>query len=545
MDDGSRISWLIVILLLFAAMYFAIAETAFASVSRNRLKIGADKGDARAKHALFIKDNFDRAITTILIGTNIVHLAAASIVTVTVTKLWGLSAVTASTFVTTLAVFFFGEMLPKSIARKYSEKFSYATAGTLRFLMAVLKPFAAALTWIGNAAASLTKGDPEVSVTEEEIYDIIEDMTEEGTLDEDQGDLISSALQFGDVTVESILTSRVDVAAIDVAAPQATVLAFIKGQPHSRIPVYEGTIDNIIGILQVRKYIKAYLNAKKEAAETKGAAAVNANRPVIKGDAAGAAGRQAAKEFTGRSSKPAGAAKKSSNLPALEIKPLLDEPFFVHQSIKIDDLLRTMSQKQINMAIVTDNYGGTLGIVTVEDILEELVGEIWDEDDRAVRTITKLPDGSLSVNAEEQVLDVLDEFDIDVDDEEAEELENKILSELVYENFPEIPEEGDHFEFHGLAVTVQTMRNNRILKVRIRKTDETGDGNSVDTERSGKTEKPVAAGAGAKNAGADVKNAGAGVKNTGAGVKNAGAGVKNTGAGVKNAGADMKKGGAV
>ncbi len=536
MDDGSRISWLIVILLLFAAMYFAIAETAFASVSRNRLKIGADKGDARAKHALFIKDNFDRAITTILIGTNIVHLAAASIVTVTVTKLWGLSAVTASTFVTTLAVFFFGEMLPKSIARKYSEKFSYATAGTLRFLMAVLKPFAAALTWIGNAAASLTKGDPEVSVTEEEIYDIIEDMTEEGTLDEDQGDLISSALQFGDVTVESILTSRVDVAAIDVAAPQATVLAFIKGQPHSRIPVYEGTIDNIIGILQVRKYIKAYLNAKKEAAEVKDAAA--------QAGSVRNTGSKAAKDFAGRSSKPAAAAKKNSNLPALEIKPLLDEPFFVHQSIKIDDLLRTMSQKQINMAIVTDNYGGTLGIVTVEDILEELVGEIWDEDDRAVRTITKLADGSLSVNAEEQVLDVLDEFDIDVDDEEAEELENKILSELVYENFPEIPEEGDHFEFHGLTVTVQTMRNNRILKVRIRKTDETGAGNSADTERSGKTEKPVAAGAGAKNAGADVKKAGAGVKNAGADMKKGGAGVKNAGAGVTNAGADMKKGGA-
>ncbi|MBE5995724.1 MAG: HlyC/CorC family transporter [Lachnospiraceae bacterium] len=448
MDDGSRISWLIVILLLLAAMYFAIAETAFASVSRNRLKIGADKGDARAKHALFIKDNFDRAITTILIGTNIVHLAAASIVTVTVTKIWGLSAVTVSTLLTTLAVFFFGEMLPKSIARKYSEKLSLSTASSLRFLMSFFRPLSAVLTGLGNAAASLTKGDPEVSVTEEEIYDIIEDMTEEGTLDEEQGDLISSALQFGEVTVESILTSRVDVAALDVEAPQATVLAFIKGQPHSRIPVYEGTIDHIIGVLQVRKYIKAYLNAVKE--------------------------RKAAQEKGGQRS-----GKKSS--PHIAIRPLLDEPYFVHQSMKIDDLLSIMSEKQINMAVVTDNYGGTLGVVTVEDILEELVGEIWDEDDRAVRNIVLLKDGSYSVNAEEHVMDVLEELDIDLDEEKTEEIGSKLLNELVYENFPEIPKEGDQFDFEGLKITVQSMRNNRIMRVRVEKKDarEENAGNSA------------------------------------------------------------------
>ena len=426
MDDGSRISWLIVILLLFAAMYFAVCETAFASVSKNRLKVGADKGDARAKNALFITDNFERAITTILIGTNIVHLAAASVVTVTVTRIWGLSAVTVSTLITTLAVFFFGEMLPKSIARKYSERLSLATAGSLRFFMFLFRPAAAVLTWIGNGAAALTKGDPEVSVTEEELYDIIEDMTEEGTLDEHQGDLISSALQFGDVTVESILTSRVDVAALDIAAPQATILAFIKGQPHSRIPVYEGTIDNIVGILQVRKYMKEYLRLRREQAS-----------------------------------------KRKSSSAAVDIRPLLDEPYFVHQSMKIDDLLATMSNKQLNVAIVTDNYGGTLGIVTVEDILEELVGEIWDEDDRAVTTMTRRRDGSLSVSAEEHVFDVLEELDIPIDEEESEKLGNKLLNELVFEHFPEIPKEGDSCEEYGIRVTVLGMRHNRILRVKV------------------------------------------------------------------------------
>jgi putative hemolysin len=224
MDDGSRLSWLIVILLLFGAMYFAMAETAFASVSRVKLKTDADRGDERAKKALFITDNFDRAITTILICTNIIHISAASVVTVQVTRLWGVSAVTLSTIITTVAVFFVGEMLPKSIARKYSERISLATAGALRFFMLILKPVSALLTAIGNGAAKLTKGDPEASVTEDELYDIIEDMTHEGSLDEDQGDLISSALQFGDVTVESILTARVDLAAIDVAMSHSDIL---------------------------------------------------------------------------------------------------------------------------------------------------------------------------------------------------------------------------------------------------------------------------------------------------------------------------------
>ena len=420
MDDGSRISWLIVVFLLFGAMYFAVAETAFASVSRTRLKTYADKGDPRAAKALFVTDNMDRAITTILIGTNVVHLAAASVVTVNVTRIWGLSAVTVSTLITTLAVFFFGEMLPKSIARKYSERLSLSTAGSLCFFMFILRPVAALLTLIGNGAAALTKGDSEASVTENEIYDIIEDMTEEGSLNEEQKDLISSALSFGDVTVESILTSRVDVAAIDVSMSENEILDFIKEQNHSRIPVYEKTIDNIIGILQIRKYIKDYI----------------------------------------RTDEP------------LDIRGLLDEPYFVHQSTKIDDLLQIMSTRKLNMAVVTDNYGGTLGIVTVEDILEELVGEIWDEDDRVVKNIVPLKDGAWSVNAEEHVIDVLDELDVRYDEEEEDRILNKLMSELAFENFPGIPKEGDSFQYLGLLITILSMKRSRIYRLRVEKLPE-------------------------------------------------------------------------
>ena len=423
MDDGSRISWLIVVFLLFGAMYFAVAETAFASVSKTRLKTYADKGDPRAVKALFVTDNMDRAITTILIGTNVVHLAAASIVTVNVTRIWGLSAVTASTLITTLAVFFFGEMLPKSIARKYSERFSLSTAGSLCFFMSLFRPLTALLTLIGNGVAALTKDDPEASVTEDEIYDIIEDMTEDGALNEEQKDLISSALSFGDVTVESILTSRVDVAAIDVSMSEKEILDIIKEQNHSRIPVYEKTIDNIIGILQIRKYIKDYI----------------------------------------RTDEP------------LDIRGLLDEPYFVHQSTKIDDLLQIMSTRKLNMAVVTDNYGGTLGIVTVEDILEELVGEIWDEDDRVVNNIVPLKDGAWSINAEEHVIDVLDELDIHYDEEEEDRILNKLMSELAFENFPGIPREGDSFRYLGLLITILSMKRSRIYRLRVEKLPEETD----------------------------------------------------------------------
>ena len=420
-EGGSNISWLITVaILILLAMFFAMCETAFASVSRTRLRSLADKGRSDAKKAIQITDQFDKAITTLLICTNIVHIAAASTVTVNVTRLWGVSAVTASTLITTVAVFFFGEMLPKSIARKYCERISLSTAGILRFLMTVLTPVSALLTWIGNAASNLTKGDAELSVTEDELYDIIEDMTEQGTLDEDQGDLISSAIMFQDVTVETILTSRVDLTAVDASMSQEEILELIKNTNHSRLPVYEGTIDHIIGILQIRRYIRTYLD--------------------------------------------------EGNIP--DVRPLLDEVLFVHQSAKIDDLLTEMTEKKLNVAVVTDNYGGTLGIVSIEDILEELVGEIWDEDDMAEENIIEISDSLYSVAGDEHVIDVLDELHIHYSDEEEERITNKLMSELAFEAFPQIPKEGDSFSYLNLTVAVQIMKQNRILRLKVKVNEE-------------------------------------------------------------------------
>lgn len=330
-DDGSgSLAWIFtVIILIILAGFFAMVETAFASVSESKLKTLASGNDARAKRALRILDEFDVAITTVLICTNIVHIAAAAVVTVNVTKIFGMSFVTLSTLVTTLAVFFFGEMLPKSIARKYCLKICLGTGVVLAFLMKLLRPLSFVLTAIGNAASKLIKGDEGVSVTEDELYDIIEDMTEEGTLDEDSGELISSALQFQDVRVSDITTGRNALIAIDIDMPPEDILDMIRRETHSRLPVYKGSIDNIIGILQIRKYIKSYL----------------------------------------------------ANGGVKRLRPLLDKPYFIKGDVEIDEALKKMSSRRKNIAVVTDADMKTIGIITIEDILEELVGDIRDEDE--------------------------------------------------------------------------------------------------------------------------------------------------------------------
>ena len=421
MDDGSRLPemaaqaspeltpWIIAVALLFCAMFFAVAETAFASASRTKMKVAAERGEPGAKRAMYILDNFDMAISTLLICTNIVHIATASLVTVAVTRLWGLSAVSVSTIVTTIVVFFAGEMLPKSIAKKYSERFAKACSGVLLFFMKLFGPLSRLLTKIGQAAARLTPGDGETSMTEDEIYDMIEDMTEEGSLDEEQGDLISSALQFGELTVESVLTPRVDLAAVDIASSHEEILAYIKNQPHSRLPVYEGSIDNIIGILQIRRFIKAYLRQGND----------------------------------------------------LNIRPLLDEAFFVHHSMNIDELLPVMSKRKLNMAVVTDNYGGTLGIVTVEDILEELVGEIWDEHDEIVENVRKLGENNYDINCAMDLDEFFDMFDI------TDETDSSTLNGWVMEHLGRIPDIGDKFSAHGLEITIKAADGRRVNEINV------------------------------------------------------------------------------
>ncbi len=415
MDDGSKPPLIWVFLLLIGAAYCAITETALSAVSKNKIKVAADKGNENAGKVLAVLDNFDQAITTLLICTNILHIATAAIVTVYVTRRWGLSAVSLSTVITTVVVFFVGEMLPKSVAKKQPEKLILRCVSLLKILMKILSPFAKLLTLIGQSVTKHQKGDAPVSVTEDELHDIIDDMAEEGMLDENQSDLITSALEFGDVTAEGILTPRVDIAAIDIDEDPAKTLSFIKNQTHSRIPVYEGSIDNIIGVLQIRKYLKMYL--------------------------------------------------QTGTMP--DIRTTMDNVYYAHQSTEIHELLPEMSKHKLNMAVITDSYGGTLGIITVEDILEELVGEIWDETDVVKEPIVKLSDDTFLAEATETLSDIFDFIDFEDPDEDEKDAANLQIGEWVYEQFNTIPNKGDSFDYYNLHVSVDDIEHNRILKVRI------------------------------------------------------------------------------
>lgn len=415
MDPDSR-TIIIVCLLFVASAYCALTETAVSSVSKTKIKVRADKGNGSAQKVLYVLDNFEDAITTLLICTNIAHIAAASVATAAVTRRWGLSAVTASTFIMTLAMFLIGEMLPKSIGKKLSEKSSLACAGLLVVLMKVLRPLTAVLSGIGKLTLRIAGSREEVSVTEDEIYDIIEDMTEEGSIDEEQSELISSALSFGDITVTSIMTPRVDVEGIDINMSKEDILNEILRQNHSRLIVYDKTIDKVVGVLQIRRFLKSYIS-----------------RHVIP-----------------------------------DIRRMTDKVFFAHQSMPIDELFDNMTENRFNIAVVLDGFGGTLGIVTIEDILEEIVGEIWDEDDEIREPIVKLSDDTVLASCDETVESVFDELDYEEEDESAEErFTNLLLCDFIYEQVGSIPKKGDSFEYKGLKIRVEEVDQNRVLTAKI------------------------------------------------------------------------------
>ena len=411
MDADSWLSWVLVGCLILLADYFAVTETAASGTGRVRLRARLEQGDRRAEKALYIQDHFEQAISAILIGTNIVHISLATIVTMIVTNTWGLSYVALGTVVCTMTLFFAGEMLPKSIAKRYSESCALATAGSLCFFMRIFAPGAKLLSKLSEGFSRLFPAPAEPTVTEDELYEVIESLTDEGGLDGERGELVRSALEFGDVTAESVLTARVDLDALDADDSPEEILAVLRSTRHSRLPVYERSVDNIIGILQTRSYLRAHLHGESP-----------------------------------------------------DLRSLLEVPCFVHQSAPIDELLAELSRRKQNMAVVTDNYGGTLGIVTVEDILEELVGDIWDEDDVVEESFRALGNDEFEFDAETDMEDVIEKLDIEDDTD----WEHKHLGEWVYEQYDMLPRQNDSFTWNRLQVTVQEMQGHRLLKLRIR-----------------------------------------------------------------------------
>ena len=357
MDTPGPGMYLALLLLLAFSAFFSASETALSSVNRIRMKNKVDDGDKKAQRVLGLSDDYDRTLSAILIGNNVVNLTASSISTVIATSLLGQQGAAVATAVITVLVLVFGEILPKSFAKDHAERVSMAMGGPLYIVKTLLAP----LVWVFVQIKRLFTGrrsselNVQPSVTEEELKTIIDTVGEEGVLDRQETDIIQSAIEFDNTTVQDILVPRVDMAAAALDAPPEEIIRLCVEGGYSRIPVYEGTIDNVVGVL----YAKDLL------------ARLAAGKPI-------------------------------------EPAALKRDVLFVYRSKRISELLAEFRRAKQHMAVVTDEHGGTLGLVTMEDILEELVGEIWDETDKDETPIRQLSENSWQVEGDVNVEDFFD-----------------------------------------------------------------------------------------------------------------------------------------
>ncbi len=413
---------LIVILIAMSA-FFSASETALTSANRIRLKNMADNGSGAAARTLRILQKYDKAVTTILIGNNIVNIACSSLATLLTIRLisnaFGEDAGNqygslVSTIATTIVVLIFGEVMPKSIAKDHAEGVSMGVSAVISFLMIIFTPFSAFFIGLKNLAAKLFRSKESVSVTEEELMAIIDEIEDEGVLEQQESNLVRSALQFDEITVDEIITPRVRVVAVEVSENADKIFEMFMREQYSRMPVYEKTLDNIVGVINQKDFFKAYDERGDE----------------------------------------------------LTVRELLQETIYFPCMLKISEVLRTMQKKKCHMAVVLDQHGGTLGIVTMEDLLEELVGEIWDESDEVKSPVTVLSDkifsvyGEVSLNSFRRFLAGRD-IDIEI------ESEAHTVAGWVLELFGSIPRENDTAETDDFKVTVVEISELRVNKVKI------------------------------------------------------------------------------
>lgn len=417
--NSSGIALLVLLFVLFVVGggYFGGAESAFSAMNKIRIKSKADNGDKKAKDAMFVSNNFEKALTTLLIGNNITHIAAASVATLICSRLFEMTDTVTwiCTFVTTFIVFLFSEMIPKSYANDRSESTSLAFSASLRFLMKILYPFAVFFEWVSNIFMKLisrfVKQEAQPSITEEELYEIIDTIEEEGVVNEEQGDLMKSALDFSGISARDVMTMRDDIVSIDASLPNDQLLSLIRESVHTRLPVYEGDLDNIIGVIQIRTFIKAYLKN-----------------------------------------------------PEVDIRKLVMPAYKVNPDAMIEDLLTEMRQHKFYLGVVSEN-GKTLGLVTIEDFLEELVGEIWDEDDVVDNDFVKLGGNRTQVNTHLKMGEIYKRLGLN--HRRDQDFDRPLLS-IVIEHFGRIPEEDEFFIYRNMEITVDVIESNLVKNVVIR-----------------------------------------------------------------------------
>jgi putative hemolysin len=416
LDTSWRIYISLIVLIALSA-FFSASETAFSTVNKIRLKNAAESGSKRAKLALFVAENFDRTLSTILVGNNIVNIASSSLATVLFVSLFGAASGPAiSTVVMTILILTFGEVLPKSIAMENSEKLSLAWAKPLRFLMTLFYPVVFLFMKLKQLVIRLsTPAENAPSVTEQELKYIVESIEEEGVLEEQESELVRSALEFDEKNVQEVITPRVDLVAIDADDPPEEIRRVILQERYSRIPVYRDSVDNIIGILHTRDYLEALLQNEQP-----------------------------------------------------ELEALLQPAFFIYKTKRLSTLLADFKRNKMHIAVVADDYGGTMGIVTMEDLLEQLVGDIWDEDEEVEERYRLLEDGGYQVNGDVPLREVMELCGMDSRTPET----GISVSRWSLEQLGRIPTAGEAFEACGLRVTVEKVEDQRITVLHVQKAQE-------------------------------------------------------------------------
>lgn len=354
-DPGQII--LVLVMMVFSAL-FSSTETAYSSVNKLRLKNYAAQGDKRADKALRLANKFDDVLTAVLIGNNIVNITTSSVSTVIFIGIFGSKGTAVSTVVITILVLIFCEVLPKSYAKKNAERLALAFAAPLSALVVIFKP----AVWFFNALASMiSKGDESPSVTEDELKYMIDEIEEQGVIEEQESDLVKSALEFDDITVNEILIPRVKVVGIDISATLDDIKEIFSSEMYSRLPVYEKSMDDIIGIITNKAFFKMLTDG------------------------------------------------------GTDIRSIIQEVPHIADSKLISQAMQDMQRSKVHLAVVTDQYGGTKGIITLEDIIEELVGEIYDEDDEIVTSVVCVDENKYEVAADMNISDLLELLELDGD----------------------------------------------------------------------------------------------------------------------------------
>ena len=402
--------WVALVILVGFSAFFSASETAFSSLNQIRLKSRAEDGDSSAARVLAMAEQYDKLLSTILIGNNIVNIAAASIGTILFTRMLGAErGATVSTIVLTIIVLIFGEVTPKSLAKEMPEKVATAVSPFLVLLMALMTP----LTWLFTQWKKLLghfvhSGEAD-TITEGELMTMVSEAENDGALTDRESELIRSAIEFDDVEVEEILTPRVDVVAVEDDIPLEELAQTFAESGYSRLPVYHGTIDNIIGVVHEKDFYIARL-------------------------------------------------KKATKIDDLVVPTL-----YTTGSTQISQLLRTLREQHHHLAVVVDEYGGTEGIITLEDILEELVGEIWDEHDEVTEDFRKQSDGSWLVSGSASVDDLYEELDLP----EEEDIDSNTVNGLVQEKTCHLPKVGDRFTLGEYDGVVTRTAKRRVTEVRL------------------------------------------------------------------------------